>query len=452
MDATFPGGSMRKSCPALKAALLATSAVALCGLWIETAQAGGFAIREQSAQFQGSSFAGNAAGGGLSSMFWNPAALGQAGAGLTSESHFSGIFAQSQVTVTDYDFNPDLGKKGIPNPELLSLSSNSGDIGIPALVGSSYYAYRLNDRLTLGLSLNSGFGLASKPRDLSYLGAELARTTKLFTINAAPTLAYKIMPGVIVGAGVQVQYARAKFSFATASPIFESSTFRDADGFAVGATAGILLQPTSTTTIGIGYRSQISHELDGKFDGFTPPSTREPTVGGSADLDLPDIVTVSLRQEIAPNMRLLGTIEWSNWSRFKQLQVNLDNGAVVGPLEANWSDGWFFALGGEYDVYRGLTVRAGAAYEIAPVDSPEKRFTSIPDSNRFWLSAGATVQLNESMSADFAYTHVFLENGDFHRETLADNVVTGYTESQVDIWSASLKMKWGGERPVEPLK
>ena len=36
--------------------------------------AGGFAIREQSAESQGASFAGNAAGTSLGAMYWNPAA------------------------------------------------------------------------------------------------------------------------------------------------------------------------------------------------------------------------------------------------------------------------------------------------------------------------------------------------------------------------------------------
>ena len=40
------------------------------------ASAGGFAVREQSSSFLGTSFAGNAAGGDMSSMYWNSAALG----------------------------------------------------------------------------------------------------------------------------------------------------------------------------------------------------------------------------------------------------------------------------------------------------------------------------------------------------------------------------------------
>lgn len=436
----------------LKYALLATTAVTAYGYAIGSAEAGGFAIREQSAQFQGSSFAGNAAGGGLSSMYWNPAALGQAGWGLNSESHFSVIFGQSENTVETYttDGTPPLGLA--PNTtypaSALPFVDNSGDIADAALVGSSYYSYRLSDRWTIGMSLNSGFGLATKPNNLEYLGAELGRTTKLFTMNAAPTLAFKIAPGITVGAGVQVQYARAKLALATGAPIGLPSTYKDADDVAVGGTAGILIEPAAGTSIGLGYRSQLSHELDGKFSFMGGPSQR----GVKADLDLPDIVTLSLRQAIAPNMRLLGTVEWSNWSRFKKLELENSGAPIPIDIEANWSDGWFFALGGEYDYMPGWTVRAGVAYEISPVDDATKRFTSIPDADRWWLSLGATVQLTQNMSADFAYSHIFIENGDFDRTSLAGNHITGYSESQVDIFSVSLKTKWGGEQPLASLK
>ena len=48
-------------------------------------KSGGFAVREQSAEYQGMSFAGNAAaGGGLSGMFWNPAVAAFAPRGLYS--------------------------------------------------------------------------------------------------------------------------------------------------------------------------------------------------------------------------------------------------------------------------------------------------------------------------------------------------------------------------------
>ena len=440
------GERMGNTVKSLSAALAATTAVFAVGASINSAQAGGFAIREQSAQFQGASFAGSAAGGGLSSMYWNPAALGQADWGLTSDSHFSGIFGQAKNTVETYKNLPaDLVTSG---GALQNVSHDSGDIADAALVGSSYYAYRLSDRWVLGMSLNSGFGLTTKSNNFNYLGAELGQTTKLFTMNATPTLAYKIAPGVTVAAGVQVQYATAKLTLASGAPIGPTSIYKDADDVAVGGTAGILIEPTAGTSIGLGYRSQLSHELDGKFSFAGGPVQR----GIKTDLDLPDIVTLSLRQAIAPNMRLLGTVEWSNWSRFKKLELEGERAPVPIEFDTNWSDGWLFALGGEYDYQPGVTLRAGVAYEISPVDNATKRLTSIPDNDRWWLSAGATVQLTQNMSADFAYSHVFVENGDFDRVSLAGNHITGYSEAQVDIFSVSLKTKWGDETPLGLLK
>ncbi len=67
-----------------------------------TAHAGGFAIREQSAYGQGSSFAGIAAGGALSSMFWNPATITQFN-GKTSEWNLTGIMPHASHSYHDRD-------------------------------------------------------------------------------------------------------------------------------------------------------------------------------------------------------------------------------------------------------------------------------------------------------------------------------------------------------------
>ena len=57
-------------------AIFFVSAMVAMVAGVATAEAGGFAVREQSAYGQGSSFAGMAAPGDLiSSMFWNPAAV-----------------------------------------------------------------------------------------------------------------------------------------------------------------------------------------------------------------------------------------------------------------------------------------------------------------------------------------------------------------------------------------
>ena len=79
-------------------AILLCVTVALCELpGIAPAQAGGFGVREQSAYFLGTAFAGSAAGGDISSMYWNSAATA-ASPGCNLSANLTGIFAQGDLT------------------------------------------------------------------------------------------------------------------------------------------------------------------------------------------------------------------------------------------------------------------------------------------------------------------------------------------------------------------
>ena len=193
--------SASRFCSALHVGIAAVAVVGAAG----TASAGGFAVREQSTVFLGSAFAGAAAGGSLGSMFWNSAATAQF-PGLNSESSYTLILPNADVTVT---------RLGAPAPGAgLTLppgtpNTTSGDIGIDAVVGASYGAYQLSPDAWVGIAINSPFGLGTKPENFNYLGSFLGTTTKLITINANPTFAYKVAPGLTVGAGVQIEWARA---------------------------------------------------------------------------------------------------------------------------------------------------------------------------------------------------------------------------------------------------
>jgi long-chain fatty acid transport protein len=407
---------------ALRAGIAAAAIVGAAG----TASAGGFAVREQSTVFLGSAFAGAAAGGSLGSMFWNSAATAQF-PGLNSESSYTLILPNADVTVTS------IGGGAVPGP--LTPFENSGDIGIDAVVGASYGAYQLSPDAWVGIAINSPFGLGTKPENNNYLGAVLGRTTKFLTINANPTLAYRVAPGITVGAGAQIEWGRGKLQFANGLLDPTTTEFKG-DDFAFGATAGIMVEPAVGTSIGLGWRSSLTHELDGTF------KTPRGNIGATAEVSLPDIVTLSLRQSLAPNMRLLGTVEWTNWSRFDKLTLT----PALGPqlaIPANWSDGWFFSAGGEYDYSPDITLRAGAAYEISPVDASSKRLTTIPDNDRVWLNIGASYKYSEATTLDFAYSHVFVQDGDFLRRPVGSAVpFGGNVDASVDLISVGLRTRW----------
>jgi long-chain fatty acid transport protein len=433
-----------------------------------SAVAGGLAVREQSAIFQGLSFAGDAAGGTLSSSFWNPAALSVAGWGLQSESALTGIFGSSEVTPRDGTTFP-TPPFGVPGPAPGSFLNEAEDIGRPALVAASYYAYRLSPDLVLGLSITAPFGLSTEAEE-NWGGQYHGRSGKIFTVNVNPMLSYNLASNLSVGVGVQVQYGQIVFKGnPNLGPDHPNAGF-DVDDIGFGATAGLLWRPAPGTAIGLGFRSAIEHDFEGDFFVAggqlnvplvgTFPFT---DVGLEGNVMLPEMVTLSLRQDLSPTTRLLASVEWTNWSRLGVVEFNATStgGAVVNPIapgdtvstfEFNWHDGWFFAVGGEYDYSPNLTLRAGVAYEISPIQNADERFSLITDSDRVWVSAGLSYKWSDRIAFDLAYSHIFFDDASIDRATNtsgAPYALVADVEQSADIVSAGLRIKWGASAPLK---
>lgn len=413
---------------ALLAALIGSTVLGT----VSASQAGGFALREQSAYGQGLSFAGIAAGGSLSSMFWNPATL-SAVERFESEAVITGIAPGVDVDV-DAPF-----------------SSDEGDIGNNALVPASYFGYRLNDRMVLGLGINGPFGLATEYDDDSLLPAfGIAGKSEIFSLNANPAVAYQLTDWLTVAVGAQIQYLSLDYTdqaLPSLPPGFTASL--DGNDIGFGATAGVQIKPWVGTEIGVGYRSRVDHELDGDIDlGLL--GTFDATAG---DFDLPDLVTVGIRQRVSDRVRVMAGAEWSNWSRFETVELETPAGTTL--LSFDYEDGWFFSAGGEVDVTKKLTLRAGIGYELSPIDDDNRTFR-LPDNDRLWLSAGASYTPNQRWSFDAGYTFINSEETEILADAAggpsANGPFSGDADSHVHIISLALKRKFGvGAHTPEPL-
>ncbi len=403
----------------LRRALIAAS---LTGLAATSATAAGFAIREQSAEGLGASFAGVAAGlDGLSSMFWNPATMTlHEDEGFQSESNYS--LSVPYARAKDGGFAPDVPAFGL---------SDSGNIGELAFAAASYYVYQVNDRLFVGLNLNSPFGFATESN--VWAGSTHGSESSLLTINANPNVAYKLSDEISVAVGFQLQYADVNFESLGPQSATRNADI-EGDDFGVGFTAGLLFRPSDTTQIGIGFRSMIEHELEGNdfVDDYRG--------GLTTPLDTPEIVTLGIRQQIGERWTAMAGVEWTNWSRFNSLTVYSDpGGAELRSTRENWKDSWFVSLGAEYACSDTLTLRAGLAYEDSGVPD-STRTPRIPDNDRYWVSVGATWQVNNWLKANLAYSHVFVEDGDV---ALTEPTPLYATFKQsIDIVSASAAIDW----------
>lgn len=353
------------------------------------ANAGGFSVREQSAEGQGASFAGIAAGGSdLSSMFFNPATI-TLHEGIQAEGDAALILPYAKA------------KNGVTTPGGLGGPS-SGNIGNFAAVPSNYASYQFSDNLFVGFSANSPFGLVTKGNQ-TWAGSFHGVRSDLFMIQAGPTVGYKVNDMISFGASIRGVYSRViltQFTGATVAKI-------KGKDWGVNYSVGMLLSPTDSTRIGVGYNSQTKLKYDGVF-----------RVGGAvaapvtAKLTTPGTLTVGLRQEVTDDITLLAGFEWADWSKLKNLTVNhkVFGVPIAPPVVFNWKDSFFYSVGGEYKFSDATTLRAGVAYEKSPVPDAT-RGVRVPDNDRIWLSIGASHQVNEKLRISAGYSHIFVKDG-----------------------------------------
>ncbi|WP_417690659.1 OmpP1/FadL family transporter [Roseibium sp.] len=417
--------------------LSATALVAVIAA--SSAQAGGFALREQSTYYQGMSFAGNGTTGpSISSIFWNPATITGASDGLTIEAHNAFIFPRAEL-------------EGTSTIGAATLPVDSGDFVGDAWIGSNYLSYKVSDEIYLGMAINAPFGLSTKPDDGNWAGAGYNRSSKVFSLNANPIVGFKVNEMFSVAVGAQIQYLDVRLTNSAAHPLaLNATTALEGDSTSVGWTAGVTFTPMQGTEIGLGFRSAVGHDLNGTVSlPVASGGLAAGTYNINTKLITPEVVTLSAKQSITDNFRLLGTFEWSNWSRLEAPKVLLSDfgNAQLTALPFNYDDGYFLSVGGEFDFNDQITLRAGAAYEWSPV-SDAVRSARLPDNDRIWVSAGGSYKMKENLSFDVGYTHIFGTNTDVnivpgHQDYSATKgSLVGSVESSVDILSASLRYTW----------
>ncbi|MBU7586747.1 MAG: outer membrane protein transport protein [Nostoc sp. TH1S01] len=413
------------------------------------ALAGGFALNEQSVKNVGNGYAGTAVNiDDASAIFFNPA-------GLT---HLTG----NSITGSAFVIFPTVrfqnqGSTVVTGAPL--TGSNGGEAGVDVVVPNLYAAWSLSDTVKAGIGFNVPFGLATKYSN-DWVGRYQAVESSLTTININPTVAAKLSDNFSVGVGLNVQYAEAILSNAIDFGLIGRSAGlptqpQQADGFvevtgsdwSVGYNLGVMYAPSKSTRIGLSYRSAITQDIRGNADFTVPQSLQVLTArgqftdtGAKAIVNLPDILSLAVYQELSPRVSVVGDVTWTNWSRFKELRVQFDNPAQADSVQPeNWEDTYRFGLGVNYSVNDKLTLRTGVTYDPSPIKD-EFVTARLPGGDRTLVGVGASYRPSKSFSLDVAYSHVFSEDSPINQSSTTTGTVRGEFESSVDV--VGLQLNW----------
>lgn len=380
------------------------------GMTVFTAQtqAAGFALIEQSASGQGLSYAGAAASVEDASVMWfNPAGLTQ--------------IEKDQLIVAGHIISP--------NTEYTDAGSgNSVKPGTVGFVPNFYWKTQFAD-LDFGFGVNVPYGQKLDYGN-AWEGAAVATLTDLKTINLNPAVAIKLSDQLSVGFGLNAQFVDVALD--------TNQVEITGDSWAFGYNAGLMYQPSGKMTIGLAYRSEVKHSVEGEFtQGGVYTNT------ATSDVTMPASATLAMDYAFTDQTNLLASATWTQWSAYDQLVINL-NDLIVStspfmtmdvPVKSaqNFEDSMRYALGMTHQYTPSFKVRAGVAIDYTPVPNAESRSPRTPDSTKKWLSLGLGYKLNSAMNLDVGYSR--LMSGDYE---INYQGITGTYESSVDILSAQL--------------
>lgn len=330
-----------------------------------------------------------------------------------------------------------------PSPGVYTASMVQ-NVGTPF---NLYAAWRPDSlqRLSLGLAVYTPFGSRAQWPD-DWKGQFLIREINLKTIFIQPTISWK-MGGL--GIGVGFVYATGSFDLRKGVPVQNNSSeygeaklHGAASGY--GFNAGVYYMATRKLSLGVSYRSSVKVNVaNGTADFTVPPSLTEyfPVNTFSTYIKLPQVISAGAgyhtgKWKFAADVNVIG---WHTYDTLRiDFETNTDKLADVNDPRC-YKDVFIARIGAQYKLNEKIDVRAGAYYDISPVQdgylTPET-----PDSDRLGLTCGASIHFGEKFSADIALLYI---EGMKRSDT---NLATGFSgtyKSRVVAPSIGVEYKFG---------
>ncbi|GAC19164.1 outer membrane protein transport protein [Paraglaciecola arctica] len=387
---------------------------------------------------------------GLGRAFAGEAAIADSASVVASNPALMSSFKKAELSVVGTYILPDVGVSGESAPVYSSAAALDNDSIAPeALIPAIYYVTPINEKVAIGFGVFSNFGLATEfPED--YAAGQLAGISEITTVNLNASVSYQIDAHWSVGMGLNYIYAEANLvrhfgDNPLGLPAQTVAVDLEGDDSGYGWNAGLAYEINKGSRLGLHYRSKTNLTFEGDYTNQLPAALgglSSAVLPGYLDLELPATAEFSGVHSIDTKWALNYSIVWTQWSHFESLEAYAsESNTLLFSKKENFSNSFRYALGGSYQLDKNIKLRAGFAYDATPTDSNHLSI-SIPDSNRKWLSAGASYKVDKTSSVDMGLSII---KGDEHTFDETDNLGSIWTFSSKGdalIFSAQYNYKF----------
>ncbi|MCP2005725.1 UNVERIFIED_ORG: long-chain fatty acid transport protein [Buttiauxella agrestis ATCC 33320] len=365
--------------------------------------------------------------------------LGRAYSGEGAVADNAGSASRNPATIMMFDrpsfsggavfIDPDVNISG-NSPFPGNRSTDANNIAPTAWVPNLHFVAPINEQFGWGASVTSNYGLATEFNN-DYIAGEYGGKTDLTTMNLNLSGAYRLNNNWSFGLGFDAVYAKAKIeryageqtAGARLATPGTQIAHMEGDEWGYGWNAGILYEIDKDNRYGLTYRSEVKVDFDGDYksninSAFNrapgagtafPWGTSGQTIPGALTLNLPEMWELSGYNKVDPQWAIHYSIAYTSWSQFQELKATGTNGQTLFYKDESFKDAYRIALGTTYFMDKNWTFRTGIAFDDSPVPA-DMRSISIPDQDRFWVSAGTTYAFNEDASIDVGVSYMHGQN------------------------------------------
>lgn len=414
-------------------------------------RAEGYQVNTLSARQLGMGHSGIAMKLGAESQFFNPSGMAFMDRNIDFSASFNAIMPTVTATVESKKYTTDC------------------DASTPFSV---FGGFDIFDFLKGGISVYTPYGSSINWTD-NWPGATLNQSVKLQAFTIQPTLAWRIIPRLSVGAGLTLTWGSVNLNkglvngqelnallttmgagYPTPEITPVSAHLQGHATIACGVNLGAMYDISDNVTLGVNYRSKTMMKVKA---GQTEVvyGTTNPTIQAILSSKLDGISQTDFSAEMPLPATLGFGLSWHNpqvtadvetqltfWSAYKSLDIKFDGASHFDQhLEKNYHNSWLIRGGVEWHTTKRLDLRAGLMVDFSPVDK-EYYNPETPGMTKIEPTLGLTFRPIPCLGINIAGMYVAglgVDNASY----TSSNVLTGSSSTftadyKLHSWTASL--------------
>jgi len=341
-----------------------------------------------------------AMGGAFAATADDPSAIFYNVAGIAQLRRTEVLFGSTAITFQNQF-------KGDPN-DLFTAGTQGGLYRAHTfMVPNAYAVVPIGSNMTFGIGVFAPFGLRTNWRQ-PWIGRFVSSDANIKTVSVEPALAWQTSSGrFAIGGGPEYRRARVVLSrnsgainpftgrFVDVANSYLSSDWDDKWGWNVG----VLFKPSPEWRLGLSYRAPMTIAFKGTATVTQIPSGNAqfdavvatqlpPTQPVTTSINFPHFAYLGVATSMIHNWDIEFDLVHNNWSRFKELQVNLlTTPAASFTRPQNWKNTFSYRLGANHPVSYDWDIRLGTVYDKNP-EPVEVVSPLLPDADRIGASFG----------------------------------------------------------------